>query len=196
MRASPCETGMGRRRWIGDPGDSICRRVGLSLPSLVAGANGALTRRVPGYSAGRPGGRPVIPRVRTASARPSAVRAQGAVLGGAKCKPEDTAARSVSDVTSVACGISRRSPSLAMLPASESRAARVSPQDASVHFIRCAAAGLGGFKTDCQGVRAAAALSVDPFHRPGWTGVEGTEATAFGLFPNIAAHATSSGTSE
>ncbi len=48
------------------------------------------------------------PRVQLASAGPSAARTQGAALGGAKGKPEDAAARSVSAAARCARGVVRR----------------------------------------------------------------------------------------
>ena len=87
------------------------------LPSL---ADGAIKSR-----AGGPRGRLETPRMRLASAGPSAARTQGAALGGVKCKPEDTAARSVSAAAGGARGASRRPQDLGCLPVPAVGAVRV-----------------------------------------------------------------------
>ncbi len=88
------------------------------LPSL---ADGAMKSR-----AGGPRGRLETPRMRLASAGPSAARTQGAALGGVKCKPEDTAARSVSAAAGGARGASRRPQDLGWLPTPAVGAVRIS----------------------------------------------------------------------
>ena len=120
------------------------------LPSLADAANGALKLRAPSLnSGGGPRGRLENPRVRLAISGPSGARTQGAALGGAKFKPEDTAQRSLSAAASGARGLSRRPLGLVMLPAPESGVAH----SCSSSFVR-----------SCRGAvtRQGAALAATP----------------------------------